>query len=134
LRKRSKSLGDFENNVVMYNNIKEKWGKGMWECSNYGSDKGLVGPLKIIKLPPRSPAKSRMYSLFQSIRGSIEPSPRQLEAQEQATITFNTAGIDMEKNLDKARAQVLMDHRSSTPCMPVYVDAKIVFNMNNVQI
>ena len=32
-------------------NMKEKFGKGLWELSNYESDKGLVGPLKIVRLP-----------------------------------------------------------------------------------
>jgi hypothetical protein len=39
--------------------MEDKWGKGIWDISNYESDKGLVGPLKIIKLPSgMTPAKT----------------------------------------------------------------------------
>ena len=56
-RKRSKSLGDFENQKLQLKNMEDKWGKGMWDISNYESDKGLVGPLKIVRLPSdRTPA------------------------------------------------------------------------------
>lgn len=136
LRKRSKSLGDFESNNVMYYNIKNQWGRGIWECSNYESDKGLVGPLKIIKLPPRSPAKSRIFSAFQSIRGSIKNSPRHPIPQADGSVVFNTNGIDLESNLKSLKSEMnVFEHRASTPHpYPVYVDAKIVFNLNNVNL
>ena len=64
--------------------MNEEWGKGIWDISNYESDKGLVGPLKIIRLPSgRTPAKtiqggvrSNYYaSAIQSVIGSVAQSP-----------------------------------------------------------
>lgn len=81
MRYRSSSLGEYYNNQVMAMNVKEKFGKGMWEISNYESDRGLVGPLKIVRLPSgRSVPKTvniieksvNFNSAIQSLRGSIK--------------------------------------------------------------
>ena len=48
---RSESLGDFYDDLVMLTNIKNKFGKGLWGNSANDTDKGLVDPLKIIRLP-----------------------------------------------------------------------------------
>lgn len=84
-RLRSKSLGDYENQKLQLKNMEDRWGKGIWEITNYESDRGLVGPLKIIKLPSgRSAAKSihqvkslhfNFNSALPSIRGSVDQSP-----------------------------------------------------------
>lgn len=63
--------------------MEDRWGKGIWDISNYESDRGLVGPLKIIKLPSgRSAAKTipigksvNFNSALPSIRGSVNQSP-----------------------------------------------------------
>lgn len=45
--------------MLAMKNMKDKFGKGIWDISNYESDKGLVGPLKIIRLPSgRTPART----------------------------------------------------------------------------
>jgi hypothetical protein len=81
-RNRSRSLGEYYNNQVMLANVKDNFGKGMWENSNYESDKGLVGPLKIVRLPsdrsiPMTLANINLKSVnfnsaIQSLRGSIK--------------------------------------------------------------
>jgi len=61
-------------------NKNEKFGKGLFELSsNDGTDKGLVGPLKIVRLPSnRSVPKTILqrsvnFNLgFNSVRGSLK--------------------------------------------------------------
>lgn len=79
LRRLSKSVSSVYSNNVKQWNIKNEFGKGIWDKENYQSDKGLVGPLKIVKLPPGPPAKSivgtpldsHRYSMMMSKKGSM---------------------------------------------------------------
>ena len=72
-------MGDFEHQLIYLKNIEDLWGKGIWDASSYATDKGLVGPLKIIKLPSdRTPAvtikdfnENYILSAIQSLRGSV---------------------------------------------------------------
>jgi hypothetical protein len=84
VRNRSKSTGDFEQTKVMAFNVKNRFGKGLWELSDTETNKGLVGPLKIVRLPSGrsipetriAPQKSNFFnSALNSVRGSIQQSP-----------------------------------------------------------
>jgi len=84
-----------EEEYVNIYNIKTKFGKGMWDNSDFESSTGLVKPLKIIKLPAnRSPPRSVVagvptpkhknvffLSAINSVRGSINTGEKKLKAK-----------------------------------------------------